>query len=141
MFFYCVNSEFGYLKKTRWKTFDINAKLISYSPRTSALAHPYVFLSQGLGAILTERNAMVRAAMSDSMWNESEMRAMELVTCPTVISTMKKVVVRLNMVSRRHCFPLKRFLAAVELILAFVLNRAQFFVSQGFIVLQGEDVL
>ena len=112
---------------------------IMHSPRTSALAHPYVFLSQGLGAILTERNAMVRAAMSDSMWNESEMRAMELVTCPTVISTMKKVVVKLNMVSRRHCFPLKRFLAAVELILAFVLNGAQFFVSQGCIVLQGED--
>ena len=110
------------------------------SPRTSALAHPYVFLSQGLGAILTERNAMVRAAMSDSMWNESEMRAMELVTCPTVISTMKKVVVKLNMVSRRHCFPLKRFLAAVELMLVFVLlNGAQFFVSQGYIVLQGED--
>ena len=65
-----------------------------------------MFLSHDFGAILTERKAMVRAAMSESMWKESDIKAIELVTCPTVISTTKKVAVRPNMVSSRHFLPL-----------------------------------
>ena len=36
-------------------------------PKTSALAQPYVFLSQDFGAILTEMKAMTSAAISDNI--------------------------------------------------------------------------
>ena len=98
---------------------------LTRAPRTSALAQPKVFLDQDLGAILTLRNAMTRAAMSDNMWKLSATRAIEFVTypginksrkliknqpenLPTTISTKKKATVRLNMLTRRHFLPVYR---------------------------------
>jgi hypothetical protein len=76
-----------------------------FSPKTSALAHPYVFLSQDFGDILTEMKAMIRAAMSDNMWNESATNAIEFVKWPTTISTRKKLDVRKNIDTSRHFLP------------------------------------
>ena len=50
--------------------------------------------------------AMTNAAISDSIWKESAIKAMELVTWPTTISTTKKEAVRPNIETRRHFFPL-----------------------------------
>ncbi len=76
-----------------------------FLPRTSARAHPYVFLSHDFGDIRTDMNAMIKAAMSDNMWNESATRAIELVRWPTTISTRKKLDVRKNIDTSRHFFP------------------------------------
>ena len=55
---------------------------LTRAPRTSALAQPKVFFDQDLGAILTLRKAITRAAMSDNMWKLSATRAIEFVTYP-----------------------------------------------------------
>ena len=57
---------------------------LTRAPRTSALAQPKVFLDQDLGAILTLRKAITRAAISDNMWKLSATSAMELVRYPEI---------------------------------------------------------
>ena len=49
------------------KDLQLKFRLYNNLPRTSALAQPNVFLSHDFGAIFTEMNAMIRAAISDNI--------------------------------------------------------------------------
>ena len=80
-------------------------QLIVNIPKTSALAQPYVFLSHDFGAIFTDTKAIIKAAISESMWKLSAINAMLLVRWPTTSSTTKYVVVRPNIDNKRHRFP------------------------------------
>ena len=77
-------------------------------PKTSARAHPYVFLSQDFGAILTETKAIIKAAISDNIWKLSAINAMLLVRWPTTSSTRKYEAVKPNIDSKRHFLPVYR---------------------------------